>query len=132
MNRAAIAVALFLSLAWTAMGQNPQSVQPRQSTTPPVDARFEIFQSELTHVGTLRLDRVTGNIDQLVSGKSGAWVWAKMRVLPHPKAVNTMKPHYEIFVTDSPAQAVFLMDTESGATWQLSIQESTSVWQPIE
>jgi hypothetical protein len=82
--------------------------------------------------GPLRLDRVTGNIDQLVSAKSGTWVWAKMRVLPHPKAVNTMKPHYEIFVTDSPTQAVLLMDTESGATWQLSIKENASVWQPIE
>jgi len=130
-TRTLIAALLFLTVAFTAMGQNPPPAQ-RQSTTWPVDARFEIVSSDMALVGTLRLDRVTGNVDQLVSSRSGNWVWAKMRVLPHPQAVNLTKPHYEIVIAHSPSQAVLLLDTESGATWQLSSKENVSVWQPIE
>jgi hypothetical protein len=81
---------------------------------------------------TFRLDRITGNVDQLVPAKTGNWAWVRMRVLPHPKALNTMKPHYEIFAADSPTQVILLVDTESGATWQLTSKENASVWQPIE
>jgi hypothetical protein len=113
------------------MGQTSQPVQ-HQATTLPVDARFEIFQSESAPILTLKLDRITGNVDQLVSAKAGNWVWEKMRVLPHPKAVVATKPHFEIFVADSPTQAILLLDTESGATWQLISNEKSNVWQPIE
>jgi len=86
----------------------------------------------MASTGTLRLDRVTGNVDQLVPSKSGNWIWAKMRVLPHPQALNMAKAHYEIVVASSPSQAILLLDTESGATWQLNSKENASVWQPIE
>ena len=131
MSRIVISVVFVLTLALTAMGQNPLPVQ-RESTTRLTDARFEIFQSDVSMIGTLRLDRVTGNVDQLVSSKSGNLVWAKMRVLPHPQALNMTKPHYEIVVVGLPSQVLLLLDTESGATWQLNSKENVSVWQPIE
>lgn len=131
MIRALIGTALFLTLACTAMGQGPGSVQ-RQATTPPIDSRFEIFQSELASTWTLKLDRITGDIDQLVSSKSGNLVWAKMKVLPHPHAVNTAKPHFQILVAELPTRAILLLDTESGATWQLIAKNGSSVWQPME
>jgi hypothetical protein len=128
-TRTVIAAALWLTFTHAVIGQ---SAVQHQSTTPPLDARFEIFQSAVDPTWTLRLDRVTGTVDQLVSGKSGTWVWIRMRVLPHPKAVNMMKPHYEIFASGSPSQAILLLDTESGATWQLNSKQNVSVWQPIE
>lgn len=131
MTRTVMVTTLFLTLVCTAMGQDLRSVQ-HQATTAPLDARFELFQSELSSTWTLKLDRITGNVDRLVSSKSGNWVWAKMRVLPHPKALNMTKPHFEIFAADSPTQAILLLDTESGATWQLISKEDASVWQPIE
>jgi hypothetical protein len=44
---------------------------------------------------TLKLDRIIG-WRRLVSGKSGNLTWEKMGVLPHPKAVNLVRPHYQI------------------------------------
>jgi hypothetical protein len=126
-----MAATLFLTVVCTAMGQDLRSVQ-QQATTPPPDARFELFQSKIAPAWTLKLDRITGNVDQLVSSKSGSLVWAKMRVLPHPKALNAAKPHFEIFAADAPTQAILLFDTESGATWQLISKGDVSVWQPLE
>lgn len=131
MTRILASSALFLILVCTAAGQSPQMVS-RQATTPPPDSRFEIFQSELAPAWTFKLDRVTGNVDQLASAKAGTLVWTKMRVLPHPRAVNTAKPHFQIVVVNTPAKAILLLDTESGATWQLIARENSSVWQPLE
>jgi hypothetical protein len=130
-TRTLAAAVLLLSLECTAMGQSPRPVSIR-ATTPPLDSHFEIFQSEIAPTWTLRLDRVTGNIDQMVSSKTGNIIWVKMRILPHPRAVNIAKPHFQILAADTPIPAVLLLDTESGATWQLMAKENSSVWQPIE
>lgn len=126
-----LATALLLVLPYSLKAQNLQPIE-RQVSTPPSDARFEIFQSPVADKWTLMLDRVTGNVQRLLPGKSGNLVWERMKVLPHPKAVNSSKPHFQIFVSTTPGlgEVTLLLDTESGATWQLL--PKVSVWQTIE
>ncbi len=131
MKKVLLPIAFLLILPHSLNGQEVQSVQ-HLASTPPSDARFEIFQSGLAAKWTLKLDRITGNVDRLVSAKSGNLVWEKMRVLPHPKAINSAKPHFQIFVSSLEAQFTFLLDTESGAMWQIVSTGDGIVWQPIE
>lgn len=126
------ATVFFLILPCSLKGQNLEPTQ-HQASTLPSDARFEIFQSVPGEGWTLMLDRVTGSVERLLSTKSGGLVWEKMRVLPHPKAVNSTKPHFQIFVSSFPGmgKVTLLLDTESGATWKL-IPTNGGVWQTIE
>ena len=127
------ATAFLLILPSSLKGQDLQPIQ-HQASTLPSDARFEIFQSTPAEGWTLMLDRVTGNVQRLLSGKSGNLVWEKMRVLPHPKAVNSAKPHFQIFVSGMPGtgKVTLLLDTESGATWKLIPTDGGGLWQTIE
>lgn len=128
------ATAFLLILPYSLKGQDLQSIQ-HQASTLPSDARFEIFQSAAGEKWTLMLDRVTGNVQRLILGKSGNLVWEKMRVLPHPKAVNSTKPHFQIFVSSmlGVGENTLLLDTEGGATWKLIPKEGGGgLWQTIE
>lgn len=127
-----LATAFFLVLPFSLKGQH-LSVQC-QAPTLPSDARFEIFQSPTGEKWTLMLDRVTGNVQRLLPGKSGNLVWEKMRVLPHPRAVNLAKPHFQIFVSSmqGTGEVTLLLDTESGATWKLLPKVGAGLWQTIE
>jgi hypothetical protein len=131
MKKVLLASAFLFILSYSLQGQDLQSSE-HQASTLPTDARFEMFQSGLGVKWTFRLDRVTGNVERLVSAKSGNLVWEKTRVLPHPKAVNTVKPHFQIFVSSLPEQVTLLLDTESGATWRFIPKDAESLWQPIE
>jgi len=133
MNRTLVAIAFILTLPYSLQGQALQSIHPQASTLPS-DARFEIFQSPIGDKWTLMLDRVTGNVQRLLPGKSGNLVWEKMRVLPHPRAVNSAKPHFQIFVSTARGigEVTLLLDTESGATWKLIPEDDGGLWQTIE
>lgn len=127
------ASAFLVILPCSLKGQDLQPIQ-HQASTPPSDARFEIFQSTPTEGWTLMLDRVTGNVQRLLSGSSRNLIWEKMRVLPHPKAVSSAKPHFQIFVSGMPGigRVTLLLDTESGATWKLVPTNGGGIWQTIE
>ena len=133
MQRRLFATVILLILPYSLKAQNSQTIQ-RQASTPPSDARFEIFQSPLGERWTLMLDRVTGNVQHLLPGKAGNLVWGQMKVLPHPRAVNSSKPHFQIFVTTMPGlgEVTLLLDTESGATWKLLPKVGNGLWQTIE
>jgi hypothetical protein len=120
-----------LILPYPLKGQDLQSVQ-HLASTPPSDARFEIFQSGPAAKWTFKLDRITGNVERFALAKSGNLAWEKMKVLPHPRAANSAKPHFQIFVSSLAPQYTFLLDTESGATWQIDSRTDGVVWQPIE
>lgn len=113
-------------------GINGQEEAPAQASTSLSEARYEIVQMTMGPKWTLKLDRITGNVERLITGKTGSPEWQKMRVLPHPKAVNAMKPHYRITVSSQAEQPTLLLDTQTGATWRLVTTGDTSLWQPIE
>src|SRR6516162_5781339 len=57
---------------------------PSQSTTSPVDARFEVVSSPLAAQWTFRLDRVTGHISHLVTAGDGDPKWEDVPVMGLP------------------------------------------------
>ena len=60
---------IIASLSAAATAQNEVNIH--ESTLQPADGRFEIVQSPLAAKWTFRLDRHTGQVDQLVKSYSG-------------------------------------------------------------
>ena len=131
MKMRALPIILLWILPCSLKAQDLKAIQQRASVSA-WDARFEIIQLGPDAKWACRLDRVTGNVDRIVANKPGNLSWQKMRVLPHPKAVNSAKPHFQIFVSHSAADVTLLLDTESGAAWQLVVNGDMGIWQPIE
>ncbi|MHA6786165.1 hypothetical protein ACWA6H_00465 [Pseudomonas bijieensis] len=108
-----------------------------QKTTTPENARFEIVHSPLAAKWTFRLDRYTGNIGQLVKTASGGSAWDSMTVIGLPKVDGTSGPRFVLLTSGLAARFTFLMDTQSGRTWELTSisngnAEPETVWQPFE
>jgi len=131
LRKIVLSITLLFPLAHVITAQDLQSVW-HEASTPPSDARYEIVQTGVVPKWTLKLDRITGNVERLLSEKSGSLAWEKMRVLPHPKAVNLVKPHFQILTVSQPNQSTLLLDTESGATWRMVRTGDSGIWQPVE
>ena len=89
------------------------------STQPP-DGRFEIVQSPLAAKWTFRLDRHTGQVDQLVSSLFGGVAWQEMPAIGLPKTTNVGDPRFVLFTSGLAARHTFLIDTETGDSWILT------------
>jgi hypothetical protein len=108
-----------------------------QMTTTPTNARFEIVHSPLTAKWTFRLDRYTGNVAQLVKTASGGSAWESMTVMGLPKVDSSYGPRFVLLTSGLAARFTFLMDTQSGTTWELAgvskgTAEPEAVWQPFD
>ena len=112
-----------------------------QSTTPPLDGRFEIVQSQLAAKWTFRLDRYTGYVDQLVKTQNNKVTWQKMPTEELPEISNPDRPRFVIFTSGIAARHTFLMDAQTGRTWILTTATSPSsgdatvdivVWRPFQ
>ena len=91
-----------------------------QSTTQPVDGRFEIVQSPLTAQWTFRLDRYTGHVDQLVQTEDDEVTWKEMLAEDLPSLSNPTKPRFVLFTSALTVRHTYLMDSETGQTWILT------------
>lgn len=90
------------------------------SSTLSASARYEIVQSPLAAKWTFRLDRVCGNISQLVSTQKETTAWEPMAIYNMAKCNNDGKIRYQLFTSGLAARHTFLMNTESGKTWLLT------------
>ena len=107
------------------------------SSTSPTNGRFEIVQSTLAARWTFKLDKQTGSIWQIVVNKDGDNVWRPMVIVGIPKSQYSSGQHFQIFMSGLAAKFTFLINTDSGRTWQL--QKSTDpltnedfyTWEPI-
>lgn len=90
-----------------------------QSTTPPADGRFEIVQSQLAARWTLRLDRYTGEVMQLLLNEQKVNTWHRIPVQDLPKIKNPSRPRFQIFTSGLAARHTFLLDAFTGKTWTL-------------
>jgi hypothetical protein len=83
-----------------------------------------------------RLDRQTGIVYQIVTTKDNDLTWEKMDVLGLPVAAAG-GVHYELFLSGLAARFMFLMNLDTGKTWQLqsstdpTTKEATHSWIPI-
>ena len=114
----ALFVFVLCSLANIAFARSDVSYV-HQTTTPPLDARFEIVQSQLAAKWTFRLDRYTGYIHQLVKTPDGGNAWEPMLVQGISEISNPGRPRFVIFTSGLAARHTFLIDSDTGQTWTL-------------
>lgn len=107
---------------------------PHQTTTLPDAARYEIMQSSFAAKVTLRLDRWSGAVDQMVSRADSSITWQAV-----PREVNPVRDqqllaqaNYQIFSSGIAIVYTFLINSNTGATWQLTEDPSHALfWVPI-
>lgn len=113
----------FSVLAFPAYAEAPD-IAFHQATTTPTDARYEIVQSALAARWTFRLDRFSGNVDQLVTTPEHTAAWQKMPVARGSPVANPDRPRFVIFTSGLAARHTFLLDTKTGQTWVLTSIQS--------
>jgi len=96
--------------------------------------RYRIVQSTLAAKWTFRLDMRTGHVAQLVQvTKEGDLTWEDMPIAGLPPAADNGE-HYQLFTSGIAAKFTFLMNTDTGKTWQLesiedpATKEETYSW----
>lgn len=95
-----------------------------QSTTTPLNAQYEIVQSELVAKWTFRLDRFTGRVYQLLKDSSRGATWGELEVVGL-ETIKANKPRFSIFTSGLATRHTFLMDTLTGTTWILTTRMET-------
>jgi hypothetical protein len=111
-----------------------------QMTTTPANARFEIVHSPLAAKWTFRLNRYTGHVSQLVKTVSGGSAWETMTVIDPVKVDGASGPRFILFTSGLAAKFTFLIDSQSGRTWELTSLPKDSAgstdpgvyWQPFD
>ena len=101
-------------------------------SAPPVNARFQIIQSELAAKATFKLDRFAGRVWQFLSTPDGN-VWSLMHVEGMPtKGIESVVPRFQIFSSGLALKFTYLLDTVSGSCWELAGSEkSNDAWQQV-
>ena len=126
-----LSLAIVAALLFTpelAQTQNPPG--QHQATAPPIEARFEILQSSIVAKMTLRLDRYTGQVDQLVVQPDSSVAWQQVPRKTHPRDQDTRvagRANYQVFTSGIAARYTFLINTTTGATWEL-VEDPASGW----
>lgn len=94
--------------------------QSAVSSTLGTTARYQIVQSELAARYTYRIDRVCGSIWQMVndSSKNELW-WSPLEVRDKPACTADGRARYQFFSSGIAVRDTFLMNTDTGTTWQL-------------
>lgn len=113
-----------------------QEAKPgHQKTSAPADVRFEFLQSEVAAKITLRLDKYSGTVSQMIQSKDGdRYFWQEL-----PRRAHSLdrrvdgRVNYQLFTSGLAARFTYLMNVNTGATWQLiETQERDLVWAPIQ
>lgn len=91
-----------------------------QQTSPVPGARFEIVQSPLAAKWSFRLDRYSGRVCQLVKTRSGGTAWEEMLVIDLPPIKPPGHPRFQIFTSGLAARHTFLIDLDTGKTWEIA------------
>jgi hypothetical protein len=128
-----LAIALLLQPLFSTRGQVINN--NNQSSAGPADARFEIVQSNIAVKFTVRLDRYSGNVDELVVDDSGELNWRPMNRVHHSlkDSILPEKVNYQIFTSGVALKSTFLMNVNTGATWVFTEDTKTGerFWNPV-
>ena len=113
-----------------------------QKTGVPADARFEIIQTSSNIRTTLKLDKYTGMVFELVKTKDlvkvkdEEYVWSVTKRLQHPldKTDSPSVVNYQITTSAVGVRYTFLININTGATWKLAADpdKEQSYWYPIK
>lgn len=135
MNRTLFTLLIILVFATFGFGQEPTSLASR-SAVPDV-SRYEIIQPNFddNRMPTFRLDKLNGTVSRLAScpriARSGSGMcWKEMTVIDQPKTTANGQPHYQIYFSGGSNPVIFLLNIDSGQTWQYGV-EGFEKWSPF-
>ena len=112
---------LLLSCAFgeTAHAQTEATPVHAQSAVP-LTSRFEIVQSTISAKMTFKLDKRTGLVWKIAHNSTDDLVWQPLHVISLPKSSNASEAaHYQLFLSGIANRFVFLLNIDTGKTWQL-------------
>ena len=113
----------------------PPLAPVHSATTQDAAHRYEIVQSTLTRLVTLRVDKYSGQTDALSKGRDGRERWGPVGRLEHPGAISFKNPvNFQVFASGLAARDTFLINAHTGATWRLIEDDATGeiFWRPLE
>jgi len=113
----------------------PQDGAPIISTSTVEGARFEMVQPLFDRTLTFRLDKFSGSIHRLGTCPKDDSVgsdkcWKEMIVLDLGRAPVGNRIRYQIVVNGSTARSIFLLQIDTGKTWQYGIEREDK-WHPF-
>ena len=112
---------------------NSLSLTQQQTINQP---RFSIVQSTLAAKGTFKLDSYTGDVYQLVTNTSNIESWQLLSKRRHSVPDTQIKNSktYVLFTSTLAIRFTYLMNVNTGATWQFvqDPQTEENFFTPIE
>lgn len=111
----ACALAGLVAPAWAQEMPKTAQVQSQIAS----DSRYEIVQAPLMARFLLRLDKVTGDVDQIVVDGKQNFHWDPIRRIKQQNDVSNGRPIYQIFMSGIMVRDTYLINTATGVTWQL-------------
>lgn len=101
----------------------------RAVTTYAPNGRFEILQSELARKYTIKIDKYTGDTWQMVLNYSGDITWEKIyREEAYGDIKKEDRINYQLFFSGFTSQDIFLINVNTGTTWQLVKDSKKGAW----
>lgn len=126
-------ICLILMLIALAGQSWAQETNRNQFSSAPETSRYQIVQSELAAKITLKIDKYTGRVFQLVQGSKGL-SWQLIVAEKHSEDKATPdKVNYQVFTSGLAVRMTYLLNVNTGATWQLSEDNEIGVfWKALE
>jgi hypothetical protein len=113
-----------------------QETTEPQRTAVPADVRYEVVQSTITAKFTVRLDKYIGTTHVMVKKANGDMTWQLLPRVGHATADSKVpgRVNYQIFTSGLTIRDTFLINVNTGATWQLyhDSKENEDYWGAIE
>ena len=82
--------------------------------------RWEIVQSEIARRDTYKIDKYKGDVYMFVKKKNGEYTWQKLnRVGEDYDKIEDGKINFQLFLGSISAQDKFLININTGETWQI-------------
>lgn len=131
-----LSVLLVVVCALGIVRANGQEIMPITSTSTSDTARFEIIQPSYAATLTFRLDKFTGTVHRLGTcpkddGYGSDKCWKEMIVVDQPRSANAGRARYQL-VINNVARTIFLLQIDSGRSWQYGIDPEGKWWPFIE
>ena len=111
-----IGVFLFVNYAY------PQSSDKKYDSrsTSLVGGRYEIITSDIRASCSFKVDKHLGDVYQLVKNSKEEMVWEKMYKNASPNDIRIEGVNYQLYTSGIALRYTFLMNINTGVTWQLS------------
>jgi len=106
---------------------------PNQVTAVPNTSRYSMIQSTLTADMTFKLDKYTGSVSRMLEGNKGIF-WLKLKREKHSDDIQIRdKVNYQIFTSGLNIQMIYLLNVNTGVTWELSENSKLGIfWKVIK